>query len=131
MYPINICRNIARNFAQTDFVMVSDIQLIPSEELASRFIKMTQTLHIKKPNPPSRVFVVPVFEVEAYDVIPRTKDELVMMVKEERAVYFHRHICSHCQKFPGIKSWLERDTGSANIKVSRPLLNYLLKIYRS
>ncbi|EFA02383.1 beta-1,4-glucuronyltransferase 1 isoform X2 [Tribolium castaneum] len=109
MYPINICRNVARTYSQTDFVMVTDIQLIPSEDLASRFVKMAKLLHLKKS--PSRVFVVPVFEVEAYDVIPRTKDELMMMVKEERAVYFHRHTCSHCQKFPGIKTWLESASG--------------------
>jgi hypothetical protein len=116
MYPINVCRNIARSYSQTDFVMVTDIQLVPSEELASRFVEMTRALHVNKPKPPSRVYVVPVFEVEAYDVIPRTKDELLMMVKEERAVYFHRHICSHCQKFPGVKTWLEINPGSVNIK---------------
>lgn len=118
MYPINICRNVARTYSQTNFVMVTDIQLIPSENLASRFIKMAELLHLKKLNPPSRVFVVPVFEVEAFDVIPRTKDELLMMVKEERAVYFHRHICSHCQKFPGIKTWLQSSPGNT-IKVIR------------
>lgn len=104
-YPINTCRNIARNFAQTHYVMVSDIQLIPSEHLADRFMNMIEKQRFR--NVPSRVFVVPIFEVEAFDVIPKTKAELKMMLEKERAVYFHRHVCSHCQKFPGLLTWIQ------------------------
>lgn len=118
MFPINICRNIARNYSQTKFVMVSDIQLIPSKELASKFITMIRSNNAMKPHYPSRVFVVPVFEIEVYDIIPKTKDELLMMVRNEKAVYFHRYICSHCQKFPGIKTWLESSSTNLNIKVT-------------
>lgn len=117
MFPINICRNIARNYSQTEFVMVSDIQLIPSKELASKFVKMVRSTNAIKPHSPSRVFVVPVFEIEIYDIIPKTKDELLMMVKKEKAVYFHKYICSHCQKFPGIQTWLESVPANLNIKV--------------
>lgn len=127
MFPINICRNIAKNYSQTKFVMVSDIQLIPSKELASKFITMLTSTNAIKPHSPSRVFVVPVFEIELYDIIPKTKDELLMMVKKEKAVYFHRYICSHCQKFPGLKTWLESAPANSDIKVK--LFKYICLSY--
>lgn len=40
VYPVNACRNVAKNAAGTDFVLVSDVQLIPSEKLASGFLRM-------------------------------------------------------------------------------------------
>lgn len=39
-YPVNVCRNVAKNAVTAHFVLVSDVQLIPSEKLASKFVKM-------------------------------------------------------------------------------------------
>lgn len=40
--------------------------------------------------------------------IPIVKSQLKKLYDAERAVYFHREICSHCQKFPGLVKWLNR-----------------------
>lgn len=40
IYPVNVCRNVAKLAATTHFILVSDVQLIPSDKLASKFIKM-------------------------------------------------------------------------------------------
>lgn len=116
-YPINVCRNVARNAAATYFVMVSDIQLIPSEKLASKFIEMVSRYHIDKHQRlPSRVYVLPLFEVERDEVIPRSKTDLIRLVRNEKAVYFHRHVCSHCQRFPGLEKWLAaKDPGVVKV----------------
>lgn len=40
VYPVNVCRNVAKNAASTHYVLVSDVQLIPSDRLASQFLEM-------------------------------------------------------------------------------------------
>nr|XP_023016097.1 beta-1,4-glucuronyltransferase 1-like [Leptinotarsa decemlineata] len=109
MYPINVCRNAARTAALTENVLVSDIQLMPSAGLAKKYIDMIDIYKLTEC--PHRVFVLPIFEVESTEEIPRTKKKLLQLVREEKAVYFHKLICSHCQKFPGIESWLVSDPG--------------------
>ncbi|KAK4887710.1 hypothetical protein RN001_003981 [Aquatica leii] len=117
IYPVNVSRNVARNATATTFVLVSDVELIPSKNLASRFLQMTRKLIENNfLNFKYRVFVVPVFEVDSYEYVPRTKKDLIQLVRREKAVYFHRHICSHCQKFPGLEKWLAQDSGN-NTKI--------------
>ncbi|KAJ8969235.1 hypothetical protein NQ317_008121 [Molorchus minor] len=116
-YPINVCRNAARTASLTEHVIVSDIQLLPSENLGRKFWDMMQTFAFTEC--PHKVFVVPIFEIEeTVQDIPRTKRELVQLIRQGKAVYFHKLVCSHCQKFPGIESWMETDPGD----VVTPLL---------
>ncbi|RXG52660.1 Beta-1,4-glucuronyltransferase 1, partial [Armadillidium vulgare] len=109
-YPINVGRNVARNASKTWFILPSDIELYPSKNLSNQFISFignenfTKKSNIGKLWP--RVYVVPVFEVQ--NKIPDTKEELVAQVSRGDAIYFHRHVCSHCQKIPGLNSWLHR-----------------------
>ncbi|XP_029048405.1 beta-1,4-glucuronyltransferase 1-like [Osmia bicornis bicornis] len=113
-YPINVARNVARIQANTTRVLVSDIELLPSEKLASGFMKLVRRRVPKT----GIVFVVPVFEIESNQKPPSTKKELLLAIEAGRAVYFHRFLCSHCQKFPGLTRWLLRpDPGKV-----RPLI---------
>ncbi|XP_060819531.1 beta-1,4-glucuronyltransferase 1-like [Bombus pascuorum] len=104
IYPINVARNVARIQANTTRVLVTDIELLPSQRLASGFMEI-----VREKTPKGRmVFVVPVFEIESNEVPPLTKKELLSATKAGLAVYFHRFLCSHCQKFPGLSRWLIR-----------------------
>ncbi|XP_012261566.2 beta-1,4-glucuronyltransferase 1-like [Athalia rosae] len=104
MYPINVARNVARTHARTSRVLVSDIELLPSENLASGFIEMVRG----RPPRVGVVFVVPVFEIETNEKPPNTKHELLMAARAGLAGYFHRFVCAHCQKFPGLTRWMLR-----------------------
>lgn len=104
IYPINVVRNVARMQANTTRVLVTDIELLPSEKLASGFIDMVR----ERPPKTGIVFVVPVFEIEANKQPPTTKKQLLLAVKAGIAVYFHRYLCSHCQRFPGLTRWMIR-----------------------
>lgn len=103
-YPINVARNVARMEASTMHVLVSDIELLPSRRLASSFMEMIRA----RPPKPGVAFVLPVFEVESNEQPPSTKRELLEAVKIGTAVYFHRFLCAHCQKFPGMTRWIIR-----------------------
>ncbi|XP_015593298.1 beta-1,4-glucuronyltransferase 1 [Cephus cinctus] len=104
VYPINVARNVARMKAYTNQVLVSDIELLPSKNLASGFLEM-----IRGRVPRARVvFVTPVFEIESNEVPPSTKKELLAAARSGLAVYFHRFQCAHCQRFPGLTRWMLR-----------------------
>ncbi|MCL4128103.1 UNVERIFIED_CONTAM: hypothetical protein GTU68_015827 [Idotea baltica] len=114
-YPINVGRNVARKASQTWFVLASDVEIYPSRDLSSQFMSFishdnfTKKSNIRKVWP--RVYVVPVFEVQ--NSIPNTKEELLTQISQGEAIYFHRHVCPHCQKIPGLNNWLQR-LGSRN-----------------
>lgn len=50
IYPVNVGRNIAKSFAKTKYVLVSDIELYPSPNLSQNFIKMIKLKHTTKIN---------------------------------------------------------------------------------
>ncbi|XP_063988034.1 beta-1,4-glucuronyltransferase 1-like [Diachasmimorpha longicaudata] len=104
IYPINVARNVARSLAPTSRVLVSDIELLPSDKLASGFLHM---IHGRPPQS-ALIFVVPVFEIEENERPPKTKRELMTAVRSGVAIYFHKYVCAHCQKFPGITKWMLR-----------------------
>lgn len=87
-YPINVARNIARTQAQTERVLVSDIELLPSIQLASGFQEMLHERSTKI----NVVFVLPVFEIEANTEPPDNKNQLLTAIRVGTAVYFHRQV---------------------------------------
>lgn len=104
-YPVNVCRNAARHASKTSHVLVSDVELIPSQDLSERFSYFMSHKH-PEPSLP-HVWVIPVFELEPTAIqMPRTKPELLQLVSIEQAGYFHRRECAHCQRFPGLVRWL-------------------------
>jgi len=140
-YPVNVGRNVARKAAQTSHVLVSDVELLPSQDLVSAFLSMLlrfQKQHAEGHgtdvdlNPPSPimqesrmknfVFVLPVFEVDEKETnVPNTKEELLELYTQNKAVYFHRWVCLHCQRFPGLQRWLQRKPSAEKSKVIQVL----------
>lgn len=113
-YPVNVARNVARVTARTTYVLVSDIELMPSKQLVSRFFTMLTKLHDRNGNDFRAalklfVYVVPVFEVDSdVTVIPEVKSQLLDLYAQSKAIYFHRWVRLHCQRFPGPQRWIQR-----------------------
>lgn len=79
VYPINVGRNVARNASRTNYFIVSDIEMVPSDGLAPKFLAMLRKLMGDKRRNDGyvfakTVFVVPLFEVERGEEIPRDKN---------------------------------------------------------
>ncbi|KAK4310896.1 hypothetical protein Pmani_017576 [Petrolisthes manimaculis] len=105
-YPVNVARNIARTASPTWFVLPSDVELYPSQGLAEQFLSLVKQDTWRLTTAWPRIFVVPVFEVATS--VPVTKEELIHQYMRHDAVYFHRHVCAHCQRFPAITEWVHR-----------------------
>lgn len=114
-YPINVLRNTARLAAKTKYLLASDIELYPSKNVVPSFIN-----YMEKHNPVDEynitskkfIFTFPIFEVKSNLSAPRTKSELIDLVRKGDAIFFHKYVCDACQNFPNRLDWLQDDSDS-------------------
>ncbi|KAK5649749.1 hypothetical protein RI129_000778 [Pyrocoelia pectoralis] len=105
LYPVNVGRNVAREMAQTHFVLASDIELYPSPNVIQQFLKMISENKgpLLKKNP--KVFPLHLFEVGVNQQIPDNKTMLKEMLDNGTAVPFHKKLCPGCHNVPKSKEW--------------------------
>lgn len=91
---------------------------------------MTESYKCEELDCGKRVFVVPVFEVESTEDVPRTKNQLINLINLNRAVYFHQISCSHCQKFPGLEQWKDSDPGNViKVQMKYKYMDFFVNTY--
>lgn len=103
-FYINVARNIARDAATTHFILASDIELYPSDDIIPQFLRMiakSGSVFLKK----NTVYVLPPFEVTIDSKPPRTKKELQGLLKDRNAVRFHQGMCDKCHRIPDPEIW--------------------------
>ncbi|XP_049820480.1 beta-1,4-glucuronyltransferase 1 [Aethina tumida] len=109
LYPVNVGRNVAREMAQTHFILPSDIELYPSPNLITKFL--TMVAENKGPllgkNP--KVYPLHLFEVSANQQIPESKTQLKEMLGNGTAIPFHKNLCPSCHNIPKAKEWQNAD----------------------
>ncbi|CAG0884783.1 unnamed protein product [Darwinula stevensoni] len=118
LYPINILRNVAIESATTHYVLPSDIELYPSDNLAPMFIDMVLRHPMLMNAEPPKAFVVSIYEVKEGTEPPRRKSELVEMLRNETALPFHKTICPTCHHVPKAQEWTNeapRDPEQLNV----------------
>lgn len=105
LYPVNVGRNVARESAQTHFILPSDIELYPSLNLIPQFLQMIAENKgpLLRKNP--RLFVLSIFEVAANYKVPDDKHKLKEMLTNGTAVEFHKKVCHMCHNVPKSKEW--------------------------
>lgn len=107
-YPVNVARNIAREMATTHYVFPSDIELYPNPNLIPDFLDMIRLNDSMLQRPAPKVFVLPVFEVEAnVTELPTNKHDLISMLQSGSAISFHKYICELCHRVPKYDEWLK------------------------
>jgi len=107
VYPVNVARNIARVSSSTHFVFPSDIELYPSPNLIPDFLDMIRRNDKKLSNSQPRVYVNSIFEIEKNHSLPKSKSELIRLMKNNTVIPFHKNVCPQCHKIPHSKEWLE------------------------
>ncbi|XP_039436492.1 beta-1,4-glucuronyltransferase 1-like [Culex pipiens pallens] len=105
-YPVNVGRNIARDAAQTHFVLASDIELYPNPGFIDMFLRMVAHPVYRSTLDRPGVYVLPIFEVTDVSPVPEDKVELLGMLRRGEAIKFHEKICSSCHTVPSYRDWL-------------------------
>lgn len=107
LYPVNVGRNIAREMAQTYFILPSDIELYPSSNIIPNFLKLIEENAGPLLSKNRKVFPLHLFEVREDQEVPVNKTTLLEMLKNETAIPFHKQVCSPCHSIPRTKEWCE------------------------
>lgn len=105
LYPVNVGRNVARETAQTHFILPSDIELYPSPNIIEKFLTMIaeNSGPLLSKNP--KVFPLHIFEVSANQMVPENKTMLKEMLMNGTALPFHKKLCPGCHSVPKAKEW--------------------------
>ncbi|XP_077598229.1 beta-1,4-glucuronyltransferase 1 [Stigmatopora nigra] len=101
-YPNNLLRNVARGGARAPYVLVMDVDTVPSADLHGRFSAMVAG---RRPAP-DRVFVLPAFEIRHTRKMPATKDELVRLYQVGEVRPFYEELCPRCQAPSNYSRWI-------------------------
>ncbi|KAF5275888.1 hypothetical protein FQR65_LT04127 [Abscondita terminalis] len=106
LYPVNVGRNVARETAQTHYILASDIELYPSPDLIPQFLEMISLNEgpLKGKNP--KVFPLHLFEVNGNQQVPDNKTMLKEMISNGTGFLFHKKLCPKCHNVPKTKEWL-------------------------
>ncbi|XP_066575005.1 beta-1,4-glucuronyltransferase 1 [Amia ocellicauda] len=101
-YPNNLLRNVARGGTETAYVLVIDVDMMPSQGLHDQFLSLVH----RRPPPPDRVFVVPAFEIRHTRKMPATKPELVQLYQVGEVRPFYEELCQKCQAPTNYSQWV-------------------------
>lgn len=108
-FPANLLRNVARRATPSDFVLVLDIDMLPSDNLRQDFFEFASErgLFRKSEREDKTVFVVPAFEVAASgeESPPRNKAQLLKLVETGDARPFYSQLCWKCQVHTDYEAW--------------------------
>lgn len=87
-YPQNHMRNLARKGCQTDYVFLTDIDIIPSINFTQNLDKFLKQIKcIKK-----CAYVIPTYEIDSRVKFPNSKEDLIRLSKKGLARPFHHKV---------------------------------------
>ncbi|KAJ8246780.1 hypothetical protein GJAV_G00255330 [Gymnothorax javanicus] len=108
-YPNNLLRNVARGGTDTAYILVIDIDMVPSADLPQQFMSL-----LKRREPTSdEVFVLPAFEIRHARKIPASKSELVQLYQVGEVRPFYEELCPRCQAPTNFSLWVNLHGQSA------------------
>lgn len=87
-YPQNHMRNLARKNCQTKFVFLTDVDIIPSYNMAESLDVFLREHRCKN----KCAYVIPTYEVDERLTFPPNKSELVRLAKKNLARPFHHKV---------------------------------------
>ncbi|KAF6728255.1 Beta-1,4-glucuronyltransferase 1 [Oryzias melastigma] len=113
-YPNNLLRNIARSGTESSYILVIDIDMMPSADLHQQFLTMV----MKRQPTSDEVFVLPAFEIRHARKIPANKAELVQLYQVGEVRPFYEELCPRCQAPTNYSQWVNnhvRGTGTLEV----------------
>ncbi|XP_068611701.1 beta-1,4-glucuronyltransferase 1 [Brachionichthys hirsutus] len=115
-YPNNLLRNVARGGTAASYVLVIDMDMVPSGDLHQRFLAL-----LERRGPAAaaaEVFVLPAFEIRHARKMPATKAELVQLYQVGEVRPFYEELCPRCHAPTNYSRWVNshaRDAGALEV----------------
>lgn len=112
-YPNNLLRNVALENSESKYVLVIDIDMLPSFGLNSKLTNFLSNFSIYTKDDHNRfAFVIPTFEMHISDNVPKTKSDVLDLWQRKTLRPFYAEICWKCQKHTNYSAW--RNLGSSD-----------------
>ncbi|TNN46709.1 Beta-1,4-glucuronyltransferase 1 [Liparis tanakae] len=109
-YPNNLLRNVARGGTETAYVLVIDIDMMPSADLHQQFLAMMMARRKRRRGArepgAGEVFVLPAFEIRHARKMPANKAELVQLYQVGEVRPFYEELCPRCQAPTNYSQWV-------------------------
>ncbi|XP_073994319.1 beta-1,4-glucuronyltransferase 1 isoform X1 [Rhodnius prolixus] len=118
-YPQNHLRNLARKNCQTSHVFLTDVDIVPSLDLAQGvdiFLKAETCKRLC-------AYVVPTYELDPRVTFPPNKSELVRLTTRGLARPFHHKVFIYNQFATNFSRW-EQDLHNAAVHISHSVTNF-------
>ncbi|KAL2744266.1 hypothetical protein V1477_006808 [Vespula maculifrons] len=92
VYPQNHLRNLARKNCQSDYVFLTDVDIVPSLNLTSALDDF-----LRNENCDKCAYVIPTYELDSRVRFPSNKSDLVRLARKGLARPFHQKVFIHNQ----------------------------------
>ncbi|CAH1236275.1 unnamed protein product [Diabrotica balteata] len=121
-YPQNHLRNLARKNCQTKFVFLTDVDIIPSRNMAESLDVFFNDDVCKKGR--KCAFVVPTYEIDERVMFPHNKTELIRMATKGLARPFHHKVFIYNQYATNFSRWQTTMDENNDVHISHPVTNF-------
>ncbi|KOC69607.1 N-acetyllactosaminide beta-1,3-N-acetylglucosaminyltransferase [Habropoda laboriosa] len=101
VYPQNHMRNLARKNCQSDYVFLTDVDIVPSFNLTGALDEFLRTDTCDK-----CAYVIPTYELDSRVRFPQNKTELVRLARKGLARPFHQKVFIHNQFATNFTRWI-------------------------
>ncbi|XP_046748429.1 beta-1,4-glucuronyltransferase 1 isoform X1 [Diprion similis] len=100
VYPQNHLRNLARKNCQTEYVFLTDVDIIPSPNQANLLDEFLKSSQCEK-----CAYVIPTYEIDTRVRFPQNKTDLVRIANKGLARPFHQKVFIHNQYATNFTRW--------------------------
>ncbi|KAK7090867.1 beta-1,4-glucuronyltransferase 1-like [Littorina saxatilis] len=106
-YPVNLLRNVALRSVSTTYVLYTDVDMTPSDNLRTSFVRhIAATSNMMSHNSTKLAYVVPAFEYSGrVTAIPLNKSTVLEMWRMHTIRPFSQNISSHCHAPTNYPRW--------------------------
>ncbi|GMT19762.1 hypothetical protein PFISCL1PPCAC_11059, partial [Pristionchus fissidentatus] len=120
-YPMNMARNVAREFISTKFLLLSDVDLLFSEGFERR---MSEIAKQQLASTEKRVLVFRIFEVYDERSVPRNKEDMFRMIENGLADTFHVESAYGHHELKGREEWLAKPENFTDTLIANDFVRY-------
>ncbi|RLU26729.1 hypothetical protein DMN91_000526 [Ooceraea biroi] len=123
VYPQNHMRNLARKNCQTEYVFLTDVDIVPSFNLTVALDEFLAADKCEK-----CAYVIPTYELDTRVRFPQNKTELIRLARKGLARPFHQKVFIHNQFATNFTRWLQDATPNhkhhENVRTSKVYVSH-------